>query len=192
MRVGWVITGEGRRSGQAKRGTARRCREAWYLPFVGHRPKICLGVEGTAKKASVDNRYRVSACSLTLMELCPLLQSRTRHCMHQHCLASTCGIVAPAQTDAGKAELAQEMKRTRAAAVRSKIFMRGASPEKRRRASARDVFDSFDVDGSDTIDVRKMRNHGTWVRFAQCAFVVVARRQLHTSPLSCHLPSLGP
>jgi len=58
------------------------------------------------------------------------------------------------QTDAGKAELAQEMRRTKAAAVQAKILMRDASPEKRRRASAQDVFDSFDLDGSGTIDVR--------------------------------------
>ena len=64
-----------------------------------------------------------------------------------------------AQTEAGKAELAQEMKRARAAAVRTKILMRGASPEKRRRASARDVFDSFDVDGSGTIDVREANKY---------------------------------
>ena len=59
------------------------------------------------------------------------------------------------QTAAGKAELAHETKRTRAATVQAKILMRGASPEERRRASALDVFDSFDLDGSGTIDVRE-------------------------------------
>lgn len=58
------------------------------------------------------------------------------------------------QTDAGKAELVQEMRRAKAATVRTKILMGGASPEERRRASAHDVFDSFDLDGSGTIDVR--------------------------------------
>lgn len=58
-----------------------------------------------------------------------------------------------AQTDAGKAELAQETKGARAATLRKSIFLRGASREKRRRVSARDVFDSFDLDGSGTIDV---------------------------------------
>ncbi|CAM9441311.1 unnamed protein product [Ectocarpus sp. 4 AP-2014] len=60
-------------------------------------------------------------------------------------------------TDAGKAEVAQEMRRAKAAAVRTKILMRGASPEERRRASAHDVFDSFDLDGFGTIDHTELK-----------------------------------
>lgn len=59
------------------------------------------------------------------------------------------------QTDAGKAELSQEVRRARAAAARADILKRNASPEEKKRDQAFDVFDSFDMDGSGTIDVRQ-------------------------------------
>lgn len=79
---------------------------------------------------------------------------RNRYCPMNHTARPQLTIsVNSIQMDTGKAELSQETRRARAAAARAKILMRGASPEKRRRASARDVFDSFDLDGSGTIDV---------------------------------------
>ncbi|CAN0145955.1 unnamed protein product, partial [Hapterophycus canaliculatus] len=49
-------------------------------------------------------------------------------------------------------------RRAKAAAIRTKMLMRGASPEKRRRASAQDVFDSLDIDGSGTIDNTELKS----------------------------------
>lgn len=57
------------------------------------------------------------------------------------------------QTDAGKAELSQEVRRAKAAVARADILRRNASPEKKKRDQAFDLFDSFDLDGSGTIDV---------------------------------------
>lgn len=45
------------------------------------------------------------------------------------------------------------MRRARAAAVRADISRQKTSPEERKREKALDVFDSFDLDGSGTIDV---------------------------------------
>ena len=58
------------------------------------------------------------------------------------------------KTDAGKADLALEVRRARAAAAQSNISMRGASPAERKLESVLDVFNSYDLDGSGTIDVR--------------------------------------
>lgn len=59
------------------------------------------------------------------------------------------------QTDGGKSELAQQVRRARAAMARAIIARRNASSEDRKREEALEVFGSFDLDGSGTIDVSK-------------------------------------
>lgn len=68
------------------------------------------------------------------------------------------------QTDAGQAELMQQMKSVRVCSVRSRKLLRGATAQERQMADARDVFDSFDLDGSGTIDVSRVafRQTGTY------------------------------
>lgn len=64
------------------------------------------------------------------------------------------------QTDAGIIAILQESKRVVVAEAQAKLRRRGASREDSKREEIFGIFDSFDLDGSGSIDVRLSSRDG--------------------------------